>query len=240
MNRLVIGVVIVVMHKVILKEDIDIKKDGFINYVVKQGKVQSHRQWLMGMFAFAYDAIMKKSVIPNKLAADIALHRKKNQEILTDLKKKKILELGTGSGGICSYIDPSNDYVGIDISKGLLKKAGKRFQKRGNNHFELFLASADDLPFSTDSFDFVFCNLSFNFFQDAQRVVKEIKRVMKNEGQFFCSVPVPEKNNNGNQINGTLRSAKEMKHLFEINDFNFKELPPHNGAIFYFLASKMS
>jgi len=228
------------MHKIILKEGIETKKDGLINRVLKEGKVQSYSPWLMNMFAFTYDVIMKKSVIPKKLAADITLHRKKNKEYLTGFREKKILELGTGSGSICNYIDPSNDYVGVDISKGLLKKAGKRFKKSGHRHFELFVASADDLPFSKDSFDFAFCNLSFNFFQDAQRVVNEIKRVLKNEGQFFCSVPVPEKNIKRNQINGTLRSEKELKKIFEKNEFDFKELPPHNGAIFYFLASKMS
>lgn len=226
------------MHKVILKKGIEIKKSGLINCVVIKGVLQKQKPWLMDIFSFAYDFLMEKNVFPKKLSADISIHKKKNKKMLAGLRGKKILELGTGSGNLCSLIDHSNDYVGVDVSKGLLKKAGKRFKNSGKRDFELFLVSAGDLPFADNSFDFAFCNLSFNFFPDAQLVVSQIKRVLKKDGKFFCSVPIPERNTKGTEIHGTLRSAKELETLFAENDFDFREQPPHNGAIFYFTASK--
>jgi len=228
------------MHNVLLKEGIEVRKDGRINCLMKDGKVQRYKPWLVDIFSFSYDFLMAKSVFPKKLSANMSVHEKKNKEILAHLRDKKILELGTGSGSICPLIDPSNEYVGVDVSKGLLKRAAKRFGKNGKKHFELFLVSAQDLPFADDSFDMAICNLSFNFFPDAHRVVRQVKRVLKKEGHFFCSVPVPERNTKETQIHGTLRSAKDLKALFENNGFNFQELPPHNGAIFYFMVSKVA
>ena len=226
------------MHNVILKEGIEVRNDGRINYLMKDGKVQRYKPWLMDIFSFSYDFLMAKSVFPKKLSANMSVHEKKNKEILVNWRDKKIIELGTGSGSICSLIDSSNEYVGVDVSKGLLKRAAKRFGKSGKMHFELFLVSAEDLPFADDTFDMAICNLSFNFFPNAQQVISQIKRILNQKGRFFCSVPVPERNIKRTKIHGNLLSAKDLQDLFEKNGFNFQELPPHNGAIFYFLASK--
>ena len=228
----------VVLHKIIIKTGTQIKKTGTVHCVIKNGKVQKHKPWLGDLFAFSYDFLMEKNVFPKKLTAIMADHLKKNQDVFNGLREKNILELGTGSGSICTMIDPSNHYAGIDVSKGLLKKAGKRLTNLKFQDYSLFLASAEDLPFSDGLFDWIICNLSFNFFKDAQQVVNEIKRVLNHRGQFFCSVPVPERNTKKTQIHGVLRSQEELKNLFQANDFDFTEMPPHNGAIFYFTASK--
>ena len=228
----------VILHKIMIKKGIQIKKIGAIHFIIKDGKVQKHKPWLGDLFTFSYDFLMEKNVFPKKLTANMADHLKKNQDVLNGLREKNILELGTGSGSICSMIDPSNHYAGIDVSKGLLNKAGKRLTNMNFQDFSLFLASAEDLPFSDGLFDWIICNLSFNFFNDAQQVVNEIKRVLNRKGQFFCSVPIPERNTKKTQIHGVLRSKEELKSLFQANEFGFTEIPPHNGAIFYFMASK--
>ena len=46
-----------------------------------------------------------------------------------NLHNLKIIEIATGSGTISEFLPNDNKYVGIDISKGLLKKAYSRFKE---------------------------------------------------------------------------------------------------------------
>ena len=92
----------------------------------------------------------------------------------------------------------------IDISEGLLRIAYKRYIKAGFKNPELFVCSAEELPFQNKLYDICICNLSLNFFSDLNSVIKEVKRVLKNRGIFICSVPVPERNQKQSVIRGEL------------------------------------
>ncbi len=80
------------------------------------------------------------------------------------------------------------------------------------------------------------CNLSLNFFGDLNRVIEEIKRVLRNRGAFICSIPVPERNLKGSTIHGKLFSENQLKELFAMNGFRFTAYNLKNGALLYFRA----
>ena len=65
-----------------------------------------------------------------------------------------VLEIGTGSGTLSEFLPNDNKYVGIDLSKGLLKKAILRFKEKEFKNFELFNTSAEELPFDENC---IFC-----------------------------------------------------------------------------------
>jgi ubiquinone/menaquinone biosynthesis C-methylase UbiE len=65
-------------------------------------------------------------------------------------------------------------------------------------------------------------------------VIKEAKRVLKSQGIFICSVPVPERNQKQNIIRGKLYSENELKEIFEMNGFYFNSYDFRNGALLYF------
>ena len=225
------------MIKGILKDDIQIQKDSTINVIVKNGQRKKYEPWLEEFFTFAYDWMMKNTVFPKRLSADFIKHSEINRDLLGEIRNKHILELGTGSGRISRVLDKSNYYAGVDISRGLLKKAAKRFGKAGFPEYELFLASADNLPFKEEQFDLVVCNLSLNFFPDIGQVISEIRRTLNSNGQFFCSVPVPERKRKEAVIHGTLYTEERLKTYFTEAGFRFNSLPYINGAILYFIAS---
>lgn len=87
----------------------------------------------------------------------------------------KILDLGCGTG-IISELYNNLDIVGIDISPGMLKFHKGKFLQ----------ASATDIPFPDDSFDFVVCRSLLHHLPDAVAGLKEIKRVLKPGGKFVC------------------------------------------------------
>ena len=49
---------------------------------------------------------------------------------------------------------------------------------------------SEELPFENNSIDLVFANLSIHYFsnEDTQKLMKEIKRILKNGGLFIGSV----------------------------------------------------
>ncbi len=219
-----------------IKSGIEVIKRKGINYLHKNGRKLRHKPWLGDLFSFLYDSIMTKSVFPKKFEASIEKHAQFLQVEYAGIHDKRVLELATGSGNISEILPSDNIYAGIDISEGLLKIAYKKFIKAGFKNFELSLCGAEELPFQDQLFDICICNLSLNFFSDLTTVIQEVKRVLKNQGIFICSIPVPERNQKQSVIRGNLYSENELKSIFETNGLKFTSYDFKNGALLYFRA----
>jgi ubiquinone/menaquinone biosynthesis C-methylase UbiE len=224
------------MKSEIIKKEIKTYSKNGINYIYVNGKKKRYKPWLSDSFSFLYDFIMRKSIFPKKLAASLDKHTDFLKKQFATVHNINILELATGSGNAAEIISNDNYYIGIDISEGLLRQAIKKFKNAGFKNAELYLSSADDLPFSDNNFDACLCNLSLNFFPNLNAVTEEIKRVLKKKGYFLCSVPVPERNRKKSRIHGILYSEQELKEIFEKHNFEFVSLNYNNGAILSFKA----
>lgn len=218
------------------KEFSTIKKHGINHLKDKNGKIKKFKPWLGDIFSFLYDRIMEKSIFPKLFNGNIEKHFEILEKEFKDLHKLEIIEISTGSGTISDYLPNDNKYVGIDISKGLLKKAYLRLKDKGFENFELYNTSAEILPFDDNSFDFAFCNLSLNFFTDIDLFLTELRRILKIHTTFFCSVPVPERKPEESKIRGTLYSEKELNEIFNKYGFDFEGKSCENGAVLYFTA----
>jgi ubiquinone/menaquinone biosynthesis C-methylase UbiE len=220
-----------------LKNGVSVIQKMKIFYLTNEnGKLKKYKPWLGDIFSFLYDQIMEKSIFPKKFRGDINKHFEILKNEYRNLRHSNILEIATGSGNIVYILNSNNKYTGIDISSGLLRKACLRFEKTGFKDFELYNASAEELPFSDQIFDFAICNLSLNFFNDINLFIRELKRVLKPGGTFFCSVPIPERKLPDSKIRGNLYSEKELKLIFEEYNFTYKSKPYINGALLYFSA----
>lgn len=212
------------------------KKQG-INYLIDgSGQIIRFKPWLGDIFSFLYDRIMEKSIFPKLFNGEIEKHFEILQSEFQQVHNLNIIEIATGSGTLSECLPNDNKYIGIDISKGLLKKARLRFEKSGFKNFELYNTSAEILPFSENTFDFAICNLSLNFFNDIDLFLQELRKILKVGATFFCSVPVPERKPERSKIHGTLYSEKELNEIFSNYGFNFESMPYYNGAVLYFTA----
>jgi len=179
---------------------------------------------------------MDKSIFPKLFNGDIHKHFEILQKEFKDIHNLNIIEIATGSGTLSELLPNDNKYIGVDISKGLLKKANSRFKRNGFENFELYNTNAEQLPFDENTFDFAICNLSLNFFNNIDLFLLELKRILITNSVFFCSVPIPERKPEKSKIRGILYSEKELNEIFMKYGFDFESKSYENGAVLYFTA----
>ena len=103
----------------------------------------------------------------------------------------KILCVGVGTGNEVLHLLQTNknvNIVGVDYSNTALKKAYKKALTLGKK-IEGFVMDAQNLEFTTGSFDKVLCLHVMDFIEDNRKVTVEILRILKDGGQFVITFP---------------------------------------------------
>ena len=90
----------------------------------------------------------------------------------------KVLDVGCGIGFV-SQLYPNFDITGIDISQEMLDR---------NPHHWL-RASAENIPFPDNHFDFIICRSLLHHLEVPQRGLLEMHRVLKPNGRWVCWEP---------------------------------------------------
>jgi SAM-dependent methyltransferase len=94
-----------------------------------------------------------------------------------------ILDLASGTGepaiSLASRVGFEGHVTALDLSSDLLAIAAERAQQRGLKNFSTQQADAHQLPFPDQSFDLVTSRFGVMFFQDCERALREVKRVLK-------------------------------------------------------------
>jgi len=86
----------------------------------------------------------------------------------------RVLDLACGDGALARLLGPR--CVGLDVSRGELGAWGGRGVQ----------GRAQELPFAAASFDAVACHLAFMLFDDLERVVGELARVLRPGGSMLA------------------------------------------------------
>ena len=95
----------------------------------------------------------------------------------------KVLEIGAGTGLNFPYYKTADEVTATEPDPYMMRRAQRRLQDSGNN-IELREASAEELPFETDSFDTVVGTLVMCSVPQPQRALSEIRRVLKPGGEY--------------------------------------------------------
>jgi len=107
-------------------------------------------------------------------------------ELLGNVKGKKILDWGCGSGIYSKLLSKKGAKIkGFDISEELIKIA-----KKENPNLDLKVGSGYKIPFN-EKFDIVFASLAINYMKDWNKVFSEVKRVLNKKGIFIFSFGNP-------------------------------------------------
>lgn len=113
-------------------------------------------------------------------------------EALNLATNDNILEIGMGNGFFVKNIlsaDNSIKYTGCDFSEVMVDEARKQnVNFIASGQAEILKADANELPFEKETFDKVFSINTIYFWDNPQKVLAEIWRVLKPKGQVIISI----------------------------------------------------
>lgn len=97
-----------------------------------------------------------------------------------------VLDVGCGSGvagrAFFGRVFDKINYVGVDMSSAI-EQARDDYERLGYN-VGLLQAELNTLPFSSETFDFVFCPGVLHYTIDMQEAIQSLARVLKRGGRF--------------------------------------------------------
>lgn len=100
-----------------------------------------------------------------------------------------ILEVGCGNGKLWNmnkeHIPNDSQIIISDISQGMINDAKNNLKDIKNISYNCF--DCHHIPYDDHSFDIVIANHVMFYLKDIHSVLKEIKRVLKPSGYFYCS-----------------------------------------------------
>ena len=109
-----------------------------------------------------------------------------------DNNPQRILDIATGTGDFAITAAKYTDahITGIDISDGMLKIGRKKISKKKlNNRITLNNADCESLPFSDNSFDVVTAGFGVRNFENLNKGLSEMFRVLKKNGKVIILEP---------------------------------------------------
>lgn len=111
--------------------------------------------------------------------------------------RKKVLDIGCGTGyGTKMIFDKGNETYGLDISEAAINYAQKKYPGP-----KYVCCSAEKIPFPNNYFDAITAFEVIEHVQNPEKMLEEIYRVLKENGDLFISTPNPR------------HMARRIKHL---------------------------
>jgi demethylmenaquinone methyltransferase/2-methoxy-6-polyprenyl-1,4-benzoquinol methylase len=136
---------------------------------------------------------------------------------------KSILDVATGTGSLAIELSDSADkVVGIDLSSKMLEVAEK---KRRNDNLSFLQMDASRMKFDDEEFDAVTISLGLHDMPLDIRtlVLKEVKRVLKKDGQLFILEHDLPKNNFLRSISSHLTNTFESRYYLDFINSDFEK-----------------
>ncbi len=146
------------------------------------------------------------------------LWRKRTIKKLKTYNPRKVLDVATGTGDFALVATKLGnvEVLGIDISEGMLNVAREKIKKKRLEHqLSVLKADSENLPFENDLFDAAIVGFGVRNFENLEKGLSEILRVLKPGGVFFI-----------------LEFSKPAKTPFkQIYNFYFKNILPAVGRM---------
>ena len=121
--------------------------------------------------------------------------RNKVVKIVSDKNPENILDIATGTGDLAISLTATNakKIIGLDISDGMLEVGRRKIQsKKLDGIISMVIGDSEDLPFDDNTFDAITVAFGVRNFENLEKGLAEILRVLKPNGVFVIletSVP---------------------------------------------------
>ena len=172
-------------------------------------------------YAGIYDAVFGPMLQPGRKALLKALGCRSGD---------RVLEVGVGTGLALPMYPHDVRVTGIDVSHDMLERARERVAKRGLRNVEALLEmDAESLAFPDASFDKVVAMYVVSVVERPAKVIEELHRVCKPDGEIFLVNHVHSKNPLLGAVEKGL--ARFSDALGWHPDFALDEIPAEIGQV---------
>ena len=113
--------------------------------------------------------------------------RKKVVDIVAKHHPETILDIATGTGDLAIKLTKTNasKIIGLDISEGMLNVGRKKIAKKKlETTIEMVIGDSENLTFADNSFDAITVAFGIRNFENLEKGLSEILRVLKPNGIF--------------------------------------------------------
>jgi len=147
--------------------------------------------------------------------------------------KKKILEIGSGTGANLKYYHFS-EIQELTLSDNTISKPLLKLHNKDEELFDLVQLDVQELPFDDNTFDYIIHTLVFCSVTDVDKGLKEIKRVLKCDGELlFIEHVLPSKKPLKSVFSFVNPAWKKMASGCNLNRDYLKSLKKNNFEISY-------
>lgn len=132
-----------------------------------------------------------------------------------------IVDLGSGPGGLSIELGkllPQVNVIGVDPSDEMLKIASENAHEAGMSNYETRLGRAEEIPMESDSVDLVVTQSSFHEWEDVQKGLSEVFRVLKSGGSLIL------KDYDRTWLSPWKRKLLGLFHHLDMFKFTFEEV----------------
>jgi len=123
--------------------------------------------------------------------------RKKVLKLVSEKNPKTVLDIATGTGDLAILMTETSaeKIIGLDISAGMLEVGRNKIKAKNlSNKIEMILADSENMPFENDYFDAITVAFGVRNFENLEKGLTEILRVLKPNGIFvILETSVPDK-----------------------------------------------
>ncbi len=131
---------------------------------------------IYSLYSYFYDSFFGAIFHPGLRAAS---------ELMNIQPGERVLEVGIGTGMSLSLYPDNVEVVGIDINQDMIKQAGEKKQRMGYTNVKLCITDATEMGFKDNYFDKVIASHSITVIPKPDETLKELKRVCKEDAEFF-------------------------------------------------------
>ncbi len=105
------------------------------------------------------------------------------------LKGKRVLDIGSGSGGISiAFVKNNIETVNFDTERKYTI-VSQRWAEENGVMLNQMLASGEEMPFKDKSFDVILCSDIIEHLERPDNLVREVSRILKKEGLVYITCP---------------------------------------------------
>lgn len=133
------------------------------------------------------------------------------------VKEKTVLDVASGEGyGTALLSQAAGHVIGVDIDVDVVAHASNKYS---GSQVKFETADIHDLPFGDNKFEVITCFETIEHVADHQKVMNELKRVLKPDGILIISTP---------DLKSTHHHAGNGQNPFHLKELDFQEF---NGLI---------